>query len=342
VRTLKDGYWERTEVVELPDGSLRVRKCSKGEAPPGPWGVAALRKEIEYLSTLPEAARGAFPPVLAAWDDPSAAPPQVGYELPFYVTHADAGQLAREGALAQPEIDLFQDTLASVVFDALHVPTGTETEPLSLHLAAVVRQALDALEADPELAPVIAAASLRLNGERRAGTRAAFERALEGGALTAALDDEPQVRLHGDLFLENTLWDRTAPAASPGLLLIDPVSVAGVAAGPPLFDLVKYESYATGELLALRSEWMDVVGFDGSGEYWSRVRWRCAELARFRTFDWHTRFRRAFEAKYGSVNRRAYHLIDGYFSVAMAVNTTCVQRRARLLKATEDFDSAIR
>ena len=87
VRTLKDGYWERTEIVELDDGSLRVRKSSKGDAPPGPWGVAALRKEIAYLSTLPERARAAFPPVLAAWDDTSATPPRVGYEMPFYADH---------------------------------------------------------------------------------------------------------------------------------------------------------------------------------------------------------------------------------------------------------------
>jgi len=32
VRTLKDGYWDRTEVVELGDGSRRVRKSAKGLA----------------------------------------------------------------------------------------------------------------------------------------------------------------------------------------------------------------------------------------------------------------------------------------------------------------------
>ena len=47
MRTLKDGYWDRTEVVQMADGSRRVRKSSKGDAPPGPWGVAALRREIE-------------------------------------------------------------------------------------------------------------------------------------------------------------------------------------------------------------------------------------------------------------------------------------------------------
>ena len=70
--------------------------------------------------------------------------------------------------------------------------------------------------------------------------------------------------------------------------------------------------------------------------------WQSAELAPFRQLDWHSRFRRAFEAKYGAVDRRAYHLIDGYFSLAMAVNTGGTQRRARLLKATSDFNAATR
>jgi len=345
VRTLKDGYWDRTEVVEYADGSFRVRKSSKGDAPPGPWGVAALRKEIEYLSTLPEPAREAFPPVLAAWDDTSAEPPRVGYEMPFYGHHIDAGELARKGTLAQAEIDLYQETLAEVLLERVHAPAAPGGQPLSVHIASVVKDALCALEADPALARLIRAESIRLNGERQAGPRAALASALTDRALVAALDGEPQLRLHGDLFLENTLWRRAerVPSAGvdpPRLLLIDPVSVAGVVHGPPLFDLVKYESYATGVLLALRCEWVDVGGFDGADDYWNRVRWESAELTPFRTLDWHRRFRCAFEAKYGPVNRRAYRLIDGYFSVAMAVNTSGTQRRARLLKATQDFNAA--
>lgn len=195
---------------------------------------------------------------------------------------------------------------------------------------------------NPALGRLVRAEAIRLNGASQAGPRTAFARAVADGALVAALDAEPQVRLHGDLFLENMLW-RTAEAAagnSPRLVLIDPVSVAGVMGGPPLFNLVKYESYATGELPALRSEWVEVAGFDGSDDYRYRVRWDSAELAPFRRLDWHTRFRRAFEARYGPVDRRAYHLIDGYFSVAMAVNTGGTQRRARLLKATQDFNAA--
>jgi hypothetical protein len=340
VRMLRDGYWEKTEIVELGDGSLRVRKSSKGGAPPGPWGVSALRKEIQYLSTLPAEAAPAFPPLLETWDDDSVSSPLVGYEVPFYDTHVDAGRLARDGALTQAEVDEFQDALASVVFDRVHAPSRHGHEPLSSHVRAVVEHALNLLSADAELAPLIRAESVRLNGEAHAGARASFARALADGRVIAALDGEPQVRLHGDLFLENILWRRTEDAARPRLVLIDPVSVAGVTDGPPLFDLVKYESYATGELLALRCEWVDVTGFGGDDEYSSRVRWAQSELEPFEHFDWHTRFRRAFEAKYGPVDGRAYRLMDGYFSVAMAVNTSGVQRRARLLKAILDFNAA--
>jgi hypothetical protein len=352
VRTLKDGYWDRTEVVELDDGSRRVRKSTKGGGAPGPWGVAALRKEIAYLASLPERARAAFAPLLAAWDDGAeqvlAAAPRVGYEVPFYAEHTDAGALARRGALPQAEIDRFQDLLAEALFERVHpatlAPAAPAGERLSAHVVDVVAQALAALEADADLERLVRAESIRLNGEPHPGPRAAFARALADGGIAAALDADPEVRLHGDLLLENVLWRRTdggARDASPRLLLIDPVSVAGVDRGPPLFDLVKYESYATGELAALRSEWLDVAGFDGRGDYAYRIRWQSAELAPFQACDWHTRFRRAFEAKYGSVNRRAYRLLDGYFSVAMAVNTGGVQRRARLLKATSDFNAAI-
>ena len=131
VRTLKDGYWDRTEVVQLGDGSLRVRKSSKGDAPPGPWGVAALRKEIEYLSTLPDRARAVFPPVLAAWDDAAAEPPRVGYEVPFYAEHIDAGELARKGALAQSGDRPLSGALAEALLERVRAGAGTGAQPLS-------------------------------------------------------------------------------------------------------------------------------------------------------------------------------------------------------------------
>jgi hypothetical protein len=356
VHTLKDGYWDRSEVVELDDGSRRVRKRSQGNAPPGPWGVEAPRKQIEYLSTLSEAASGAFPPLLCVWDNHAASPPDVGYEVPFYSRHTDAGRLCQRAALTQGEVDTFQTTLADTLFERVHRDKTGDDTALSTHLVSVVEHALDALEQDPTLAPLIGAETLRLNGQVRTGPRVAFERLRQDEFLRSTLDAEPQVCLHGDCFLENILWRAPAPPDPPNppsppgttppdpegplLLLIDPVSVAGVMRGPPLFDLVKYESYATGELPALRSEWVDVDGFDGFGEYQYRVRWQAPELEPFRARDWHTLFRSRFEARYGSVDPRVYRLIDGYFSVAMAVNTSGVQRRARLLKATLDFNAA--
>jgi len=344
VRTLKEGYWDRTELVQLADGSLRVRKSSRGDAPPGPWGVSALRREIAYLLSLPAATRLVFPPILTAWDDASPTP-SVGYEVPFIADHLDAGELARRSSLTQVEVDEFQDALASTLLDNVHAPLSASEPPLSRHVREVVEHALSALEADPAVAGLIRAETVQLNQRKVAGPRAAFARIVSEQQSLAALDAQPQVRLHGDFFLENILWQTHEPvgtSASPRLVLIDPVSVAGVMCGPPLFDLVKYVSYATGELLALRSGCVEVAGFDdGLDRYSYRVRAEAPELAPFATRDWHTRFQRAFQAKYGPANGRLHALIDGYFSVAMAVNTSGNQRRARLLKATQDFNAVL-
>ena len=170
----------------------------------GAWRPCARRSR--YLSTLPARARDAFPPVLAAWDDTAAHPPRVGYEMPFYGEHEDAGALARRGALAQSEIDLIQAALAELVLERIHPARVMGVPPLGAHVVSVVEHAFGALEADPALDRLVRAESIRLNGASQAGPRTAFARAIADGALVAALDAEPQVRLHGDLFLENMLW----------------------------------------------------------------------------------------------------------------------------------------
>jgi hypothetical protein len=342
--TLKDGYWDQSEVVQLADGSLRVRKTSKGDAPPGPWGVGALRREIEYLTTLSPVARYAFPPVLSSWDDSDTDPPRVGYEMPFYVDHVDVGELARRGALAQGEIDSIQDATAELLLEHVHLEPPMTRSSLAAHVRSVVESALRALEVDSALGVLVGAQAVRINGAAGMGPRVAFARICEQDSVLAALDAEPQVRLHGDLFLENLLWrsaGHTSAGATPRLLLIDPVSVAGVDSGPPWFDLVKYESYATGELPALRSEWVNVAGFEDGRDYCYEVRWQDPALRPYRAFDWHSRVRQAFAVKYGAIDSRLCRLIDGYFSVAMAVNTSGIQRRARLLKATLDFNAVL-
>ncbi len=342
VRTLQDGFWDLTEVIELADGSLRVRKRSKGATAERPWGPESLRREIRYLQSATPEAAVALPRLLAWWDRPGVNGPEVGYEMPFYPDHRDAGTLARAGALAQEEIDIFQGELADVVFARLHEPAG-EHESLFAHMVGAVRQAFDGLVGDPAFAALINAERIELNGGRVLGPRAVFESIVRNTNMRDLIDGTRAVRLHGDLHLENILWRPLAvEGAEPRLLLIDPVSVAGVVWGLPLWDLVKYESYATGELMALRSERIEVAGFgEGRGVYRCRVRTEDPGLAPFLARNWHALFRAVFISQHGRVDERAYRFIHGYFNAAMALNTTGLQRQGRLLRATEDFNAVL-
>ncbi|MGH3421671.1 MAG: phosphotransferase, partial [Streptosporangiaceae bacterium] len=279
---------------------------------------------------------------LAGWDRIVGGRPDVGYEMPFYADHRDAGILARAGALAQPEIDEFQRELVAAVLVRLHEPAG-EHESLSVHMTGAVRQAFDGLTGDPAFAALIEADTIELNGRAVRGPRAGFETIVRNTNMLEVIDTTPAVRLHGDLHLENILWrPLAANGTEPRLILIDLVSVAGVVWGLPLWDLVKYESYATGELMALRAEKIEVAGMGaGTGRYRCRIRTEDPALAPFRTQDWHSLFRRAFVEKHGPVNERAYRFIHGYFNAAMALNTSGLQRQGRLLRATEDFNAVL-
>lgn len=346
VRTLHDGFWDLTQVIELADGTCRVRKRSKGATAERPWGPESLRREIRYLLTAPPEAAVVLPPVLAWWDRTGGdGAVDVGYEMPFYPEHRDAGTLARGGQLEQAEIDEFQQMLAEAVFERLHATTGRDGEALSQHMTAAVRQAWAGLVGDPSYAALIEAERIELNGRVALGPRAAFEANVRETNILALIDAGPAVRLHGDLHLENILWRPRAAGRRAGespLVFIDLVSVAGVTYGPPLWDLVKYESYATGELMALRAERIEVDGLgDGRGRYRCRIRTEDPALAPFLTRDWHAIFRAAYERKHGAVDERQYRFIHGYFNAAMALNTTGLQRQGRLLRATEDFNAAL-
>jgi hypothetical protein len=345
VRVLQDGFWDLTEVIELADGLLRVRKRSKGATVERPWGPESLRREIRYLKSASPRAATALPPLLASWDRLVTGLVDVGYEMPFYPDHRDAGTLARGAMLGQEEIDRFQRELAAAVLERLYEPAPADParEPLSRHMTGAVRQALDGLVGDPAFAALIEAGQIELNGRRARGPRGVFEAIVRDTNLLDLIDSTPAVRLHGDLHLENILWRPLAVAgAEPRLILIVVVSVAGVTFGLPLWDLVKYESYATGELMALRAEKVEVTGLgEGTGRYRCRIRTEDAGLAPFLTLDWHTVFRAAYEDRYGEVDGRAYRFIHGYFNAAMALNTSGLQRQGRLLRATEDFNAVL-
>ena len=345
VRTLHDGFWDLTQVIELADGSLRVRKRSKGATAERPWGPESLRREIRYLQSASPRAAAALPPLLASWDRRETGLVDVGYEMPFYADHRDGGTLARGAMLEQEEIDRFQRELADAVLERLHEPAPADParEPLSRHMTGAVRQALDGLVGDPAFAALIEAEQIELNGRPARGPRAAFETIVRDTNMLDLIDSTPAVRLHGDLHLENILWRPLAVAgAEPQLILIDVVSVAGVTFGLPLWDLVKYESYATGELMALRTEKVEVAGLgEGTSRYRCRIRTEDAGLAPFLSRNWHTVFRAAFVERYGPVDLRAYRFIHGYFNAAMALNTSGVQRQGRLLRAVEDFNAVL-
>ncbi|MEM7143530.1 MAG: hypothetical protein AAF591_00250 [Verrucomicrobiota bacterium] len=342
LRVLKDGYWDVTEIVDGPAGERRVRKQSKGVDAPGLWGVEALRREIWYLKSLSAAAASHFPSVVADWDEYDSGG-KVGYEIPFYERHRDAGTLAAEALLGQDEIDLFQQKLSEAVVRDLHRPEP-DASSLVRHVQSAVHDAFSRLREDDEVKRLIEAREVSVNGETLLGPAAAFERLEEKGAAFRALDAGVQVRIHGDFFLENILWRSRGTESSddsPQLILIDPVSVAGVSVGPALFDLVKYRSYATGELPALRSEWLVVEGLE-SLDCRYEIDWATPQLRPFREYDWHEKFGAAFVAEHGSIDPGLYHLLDGYFSIAMAVNTYGRQRPARLLKAVQDFNRALK
>lgn len=344
VRTLHDGFWDLTQVIELADGSRRVRKRSKGATAERPWGTESLRREIGYLcAATPEAAE-VLPRLLVWWDyTDELGVTDVGYEMPFYADHRDAGTLARSGELDQEEIDVFQAELADAVFARLHGTSGNDAEPLSQHMTRVVRQTFDGLSGDPAFVALIESEQIELNGRSALGPRAAFEANVRDTSLLAWMDRSPSVRLHGDLHLENILWRPLAlDGDEPRLILIDVVSVAGVTFGPPLWDLVKYESYATGELMALRAEQIEVAGMgEGTGRYHCRIRHENRALAPFADRNWHSLLRQSFVSQHGRVDERAYRFIHGYFNAAMALNTTGPQRQGRLLRATEDFNAVL-
>ncbi|MHC4641880.1 MAG: hypothetical protein ACYS32_09565 [Planctomycetota bacterium] len=341
VRVLRDGYWDRTEVIELKDGTQRVRKVSKGAETAGPWGVSTLRSEIQYLRCLDEKAAKHFPKLLSAWDDG----PSVGYEAEYVQDTVTASDLAQSASLDQVQADIFQERLAQVVYEILHSPMALQRPSLSEHILHVIDAVLAQLSRQREFAPLIEASTLSINDKQVSGPRTAMARLAQDGTAARSVDGKPQVKLHGDCFLENILipGSSTDPDWPSKVILVDPVSVAGVFEGHPLFDLVKYESYATGELLALRSEKIEVNGFGDPSQcrYVYRVCEEEATIKPFHQIDWYSRFRAAYISRYGEIDMSAYSLLDAYFALVMAACTEGLQRRGRLLKGTLALNAAL-
>ena len=126
-------------------------------------------------------------------------------------------------------------------------------------------------------------------------------------------------------------------------MLIDPVSVAGISAGHPLFDLTKYESYSTGELPAMRRGHVQITGLGSTGEQslGYAIGWQHADMQAYTNINWHTRFRQSYVKHYGPVDEAVYALLEAYFAAAMVVCTEGTERQARALKALVSLERAI-
>ena len=79
---------------------------------------------------------------------------------------------------------------------------------------------------------------------------------------------------------------------------------------------------------------------DGEG-YRFTIDWNCAQLAPFRAIDLTSTFRAAFLATHGEFDPRHYALLDAYFSLVMARNTSGIHQFARVLKAVECMATAL-
>jgi hypothetical protein len=324
IRTLKDGYWDRTTVVRAVDGSLRVRKESRATVSPGPWAHAALRNEIRFLNAFRENQEIPLPTLLECWDGET-----IGYEIPFFEDRVDVARSLLAGELEQDAADDMQAELCLAIFDGLHRSQLLQDDHFALHVQKVIRESIITLGGEERFHALAAGPQVRIN-DQKIPTLAASLGLLEEQSLFEKLGATPDVLLHGDLILENILW---AP-----LLLIDPVSVAGLTSGHPLFDLVKYESYARGELYAIREELVTAEPVEAGFVF--QIDWEHPDLAPFRRLDLCAVFREGYLNVYHDLDHSLYSLIDAYFSLVMARNTTGTHQWARVLKGCQCLAAA--
>lgn len=324
IRLLKEGFWEETAIYERPDGQHIVRKASKPTDQPGPWALETLRREILYLVNLPPSATELFPPLLDAWGHKEGNESNdIGYEIPYFQDHVSVSERIASSPPSPQEAAAFQDALGIALFDRLHVPAPAQ-ESISEHVDSTISDSIEKLSRLDAFHPVIERDSIHINDREVPGLRRLWT-----GVSSKDLDALPCVLLHGDLILENILCSSKDNQWWKDLVLIDPVSVAGISHGPALFDLVKYESYATGELIAIRSEQCE-ANEAARGSY--QFMWK--PILPYTDGKWHTYLRQRYESIYGPLNPALYSRLEAYFSLVMAVNTKGTQQWARVLKGT--------
>jgi len=339
---LRDGYWDRTEIIRMADGSQRVRKQSKGQQSAGPWGMDNLRSEAQYLQDLEPHLIDLFPRLIASWEQPAP-----GYDMSYHKECVDLGQLARAKVFNQQQADQFQTHLGKRVFGQLHTPSKA-TCILSANVLDTLKKASYAIASSADLACLLED-NLNINGRNCCPISTNISRLTSETQLLQTIDSQPQVRLHGDLFLENILLPKFSSLKQwpTQLVLIDPVSVAGIRSGLPLFDLAKYESYATGELPAMRRGHVQVrgigieIGRENTRDLGFTIDWHDTDMKAYTEVNWHSSLRQSYVSHYGAVDEAMYALLQAYFAAAMVLCTEGIERQARALKASLSLEYAI-
>ncbi|MGK0187097.1 MAG: hypothetical protein ACI9R3_002883 [Verrucomicrobiales bacterium] len=329
VRVLQDGFWERTTVVRDQAGQLFVCKETTSAGIDSPWGQNALRAEIQFLKSVSPEAAPYYPPLIDDWEDTDTG--TIGYRIPFFSDYPTVAEAVLQGTLTQVESDTIQSNLAKAVFAATHRPVPHVD--FVTHVSDTIDDAVARLCELHQFTDCIEASDITINDKSMPGLRQCFAM-LKVSPAMKELESLPTVRLHGDLILENVLWNADG---SPPLRLIDPVSVAGITHGPAAFDLVKYASYATGELYALRSGNVPAGPVIAEPQ---TFRYAPPRLPAFSRVDLLSVFASAFEDYHGERNPRVERLLDGYFSLVMAVNTSGVQQWGRILKGILELNAA--
>jgi len=340
VEVLDDRPWSRQEYIELPSGERRVRKTA---AVPGPWGVNAVRAEAQYLLGLRPGATEYFPALRAAWGlDPHAA--EAGYERDAGAGWKSAARLVAEEAFLQAQADSLQGELAETLRTRLQQPE-TPRGSLALHIDEALRRALRHMERDPATALLAHPTEMLLNGHVIDMPWRALLKLIARGEPARMLAGLPHVLLHGNLLLEHILWREDPPPGRLRLLLTDPVSEAGIAHGPALFDGARYEWSASGERHALAHGLAEArqepVTGEGLPHFHFRVRWEAPALRPFRLVD----LRRIMRGALASQNEAApamHALLEAYFILTEYLAAPAEHRLAYALRAAQSLHEAAR
>ncbi len=332
VETIQRGWWEDVLRVTV-DGRRRVRKhLHRLDAP---WARDVFIKEWRFLRALPP---DLVPPFVRVIDqcelllrDPVPAGEELWFDMEPLDGFADVRHLLRRGQLTQDDADRIQDLLVEALVDGLYRLPGEPFDSDRI-VWSVMDQVLDFARDDAELGPFARAEAVEINGRTLANLSRTLLPARQDARVRAALDDAPSVTLHGDLFHENILY-RREPAA---IRIVDPVSVAGVSSGPVVFDRAKFASWLSGELYALRHGAFELEAHADRAVPVVRYAWAKDDpvLRGLSELDLGSRVLGAMDALAGpGEGPRA--VLDAYFALAMAANTSMPQKLLRYVRAVE-------